>query len=242
MISLLIPTRERPHNVQRLIDSLAYNSNDIKNLQICFYIDSDDVISGKGVDYKGIPYAIVRGERINLSDTYNRIIKVAEHDILMLASDDITIQTKDWDLKVIEAFANAPRDKIILAGGKPEQNLNSDAGVANDCFTHFFIHKNWVKVVGYTCPPYFWADYADIWFNEIATNLNRKVVIDMEIEHHHWINKKAEFDKTYSYRVDNKNKFRPDIVYKNTKSKRDAETYKLQKFIEEHNNGKTNSP
>lgn len=238
MISLLIPTRERPNNVQRLIDSLVANSSNINNLQLCFYIDGDDTLSSN-VDYKGIPYARVIGPRINLSDTYNHIIKVAEYDILMIAGDDITIKTKNWDLKVIEAFTNAPKDKIILAGARPEQSLNAQAGVEENFITHFFIHKNWGKVTGYTCPPYFWADYTDTWFNEIAANLNRKVIIDMEIEHHHWINNKAEFDETYSYRVGNKIKFRPDVIYRNTKSLRDKETEKLRNFIREYNDGKT---
>ena len=48
-ISLIIPTRKRISNVKRLVESVYNTAQDIKNIQLMFYVDDDDNDYGKAV-------------------------------------------------------------------------------------------------------------------------------------------------------------------------------------------------
>ena len=41
-ISLLLPTRGRPHLIRRLFDSVAMCTNRLEDLEIILYLDDDD--------------------------------------------------------------------------------------------------------------------------------------------------------------------------------------------------------
>ena len=44
-ISILLPTRERPHLVRRLFDSLAMRTDSLNDLEVILYLDDDDETS-----------------------------------------------------------------------------------------------------------------------------------------------------------------------------------------------------
>ena len=41
-ISILVPTRKRVQNVKRLIESVYNTAQNIKNIELLFYVDDDD--------------------------------------------------------------------------------------------------------------------------------------------------------------------------------------------------------
>lgn len=239
MISILCPTRNRRANVDRLLGSIENTTRYHSNVEVIFYCDNDD----HSLDFplgSRVEHRIIKGPRIFLSDTYNHMTDGkyskwsdnagARGSIYMITGDDVVFHTEGWDVLVHNVFTESP-DKIILVYGDRDDSLNQAAGVPPNFATEFFIHRDWTQVVGYTTPPYFWADYCDSWFNDIADKLGRKVHIPIKIEHMHHLVGKAEDDDTYRYRRENKRLYRPDITFLQTQWMRDNDVRKLKEYI-----------
>lgn len=234
-ISILIPTRNRIKNMIRLLESIEQTCVD-KLPQIILYVDDDDRSYESLHHNKDI--TIVHGPTIKLSNTYNFLRKhiLEENKIIMIAGDDITFTYKGWDQDVKNAFKNGPRDGLIMVGFQPEEELNKTAGVSQNFLTNFFISKIWHFLLGYTTPPYFWSDYCDTWFNELADAIDRKIVIPkVGINHLHYLNNKAEFDETYRARIEAKQYYRPDVVWNDTSGVRLSNIGKLKEYIKKSN-------
>lgn len=193
MISLLCPTRGRPRNVIRMIESvLGLASHEV---EIVLYVDSDDqqtINMLSNIHFLEVTPFI--GPRITLSQMWNECAKIARYDILGLSDDDVVYRTMNWDELIIKAFKKC-EDKILLVHGRDgihDQNLG----------THPFIHRRWVDTVGYFVPPYFSGDYADTWLNHVADNLGRrKYIPELYTEHMHPAIGKAPMDTTYQERL-----------------------------------------
>lgn len=236
-ISILCPTRGRPENVKRLLDSLRETST--VPPEVVFYADDDDesfpLITG--LDPERFPSAIyypgsfqaVSGPRIKMSQMWNECAKAATGEILMIAADDIVFRTKGWDDQVRRAFAAFP-DRLACVHGND--------GVYQEKFgTHIFLHRNWMDAVGCIAPPYFSADFVDTWWNEIANALNRRIYLPFVTEHMHPLFKKAELDKTHRERLERGAKDNNQKLYDELIEERKADFKKLADLI----NGKSNS-
>lgn len=196
MISLLLPTRQRPHNLVRLVESInATKTTEI--VELVTYIDTDDrTYDDLTLD---ITWKRVYGPRhidgkVNLSVMWNECYKHSDGDILMHCGDDIVFRTEGWDFKVASLFDRTP-DKILFAFG------NDGIQDANDFGTHGFIHNAWVEAVGYFCPPYFVSDYNDTFFNDVAKAVGRHVKIPIYTEHMHYCAGKADIDQNTAERL-----------------------------------------
>lgn len=83
-ISLLTPTRNRPHSMQRLWESAWNTADDKENLEIVFYMDSDDVHSKEQFMKMDSPQHLgIIGKRIVLSQMWNECQKIATGEIFM---------------------------------------------------------------------------------------------------------------------------------------------------------------
>jgi len=115
----------------------------------------------------------------------------AKHDIVMLMGDDVQVQTRGWDQKIVDQF-NKYEDKILMVipnDGRydkiqTKKNLGQDRYfrprkepilIDDEPFgaPHFALHKNWINTVGYLAPPMFWHWYVDTWTQKVARKLNR---------------------------------------------------------------------
>jgi Glycosyl transferase family 2 len=189
-ISLLVPTRGRPANIRRFVESARSTAS--ASIEIIFYIDDDDpepsVNAAREADT-----LIVLGPRIILSECWNQCAKQATGDILGHFGDDIIFRTERWDVMIEAEFAKKA-DKILFVHGRDGHH---DAGFG----THGFIHRRWMETVGYFVPPLFSSDWNDAWLNEIANILGRRVSLqDLYTEHMHYVFGKAPYDDTYAER------------------------------------------
>jgi hypothetical protein len=171
-ISILCPTRGRPENVRPIDQS----SRDIRrSTRNSLYVDDDDAQCSSGEahidDWAPDNRKIVVGPRITLSDMWNKCAEVATGDILMVCGDDVVFRTKGWDSMVKQAFASYP-DRILFAHG-------DDGHFGSQFGTHGFVHRKWIDAVGYFTPPYFSSDYGDVWLNEVANALGRRVYLPL---------------------------------------------------------------
>lgn len=187
MVSLLVPTRKRPHRLKEMWDSARDTAQSPDKLELVFYVDEDD----RTYDNHDFGNAhMLIGHRIPISEAWDKCWEQAEGEYLGLIGDDIIFKTPNWDMFLRTKFDEIP-DKIAYVFG--------DDGTFNGKFfgTHGFIHQNWAKTVGYFVPPYFSANQVDRWLNEAARSLGRLRYGDFELEHRHAGYQKADWDSTY---------------------------------------------
>jgi len=229
-ISLIMPTRERPDNMERIWESAKNTATESNLLEICFYIDDDDnssIEKAKSMSKdKRVKYIL--GRRICLSECWNVAYnKLATGTIIMHCGDDIIFRTKNWDNLVRSEFDKYD-DKIVLVFGRDGIHHGNPPKLA----THSFIHTNWINQTGYFVPPYFVSDYNDTWLSEVAQKIGRYVYLnDVYTEHMHFCARKSTKDKNTIDRLERHHKERPDIIYGNKKNERNEDARKLQKFI-----------
>lgn len=195
MISVLVPTRGRPHNMRRMTDSGRETSHG--HVEYVFYIDEDDVPSVNMAEElyeecQDIKWKI--GPRILLSSMWNECQQIAAHEIYQHSCDETIYRSAGWDTAVLNAFTHWP-DLIGLVYGRDgihDQNLA----------THGFITRAWVDAVGYFVPPYFSSDYNDLWLHEVAQSVGRlQFLPDVFTEHMHPAVGKGPLDQTHQDRL-----------------------------------------
>lgn len=219
MISILCPTRKRPYNIKRLYDSLKGTSD--HPFEIVLYVDNDD----DSYDDLTVPVVINKGERIVLSDMWNKCAEKAQYDILMYGADDILFRTLHWDTRVKEQFDKLD-DKIAFVFGRDGSPHDTHYG------THGFVHRNWIKALGYICPPIFSGDYSDTWINDIARKVNRAIYIDILTEHMHPDLGKTQVDETYNEKYERMIKDSVKEKYLAMEPERVADAEKLRKAMQ----------
>lgn len=237
-ISLLLPTRQRPANMKSLWESVQKTSDYPKQLEIVFYIDNDDQESIDEVNRLNHDYPEqikwIIGPRICLSEMWNKAYEKSTGNILMHSGDDILFRTDHWDTYIRLVFSKYS-DRIVFVFG-------DDTAIHKNPFgTHGFLHRNWVKVIGYFVPPYFSSDYNDTWLNEVSGALGRKIYIpDIITEHMHYTLGKSEIDQNTLERLERHQKDKVENLYNSLKVKRIEDGRKLLKYI--LNNSKKKSP
>jgi len=226
MISVLCPTRGRPDNVKRLVESARETAANPDDVEFIFYIDGDDPDSLQMADALGVRSIV--GDRIVLSEMWNWCWREAKHDIFMQCGDDIIFRTGNWDAEVLAAFSLIP-DKIALVHGR---DGFQDANLA----THGFLHRNWTDAVGYFVPPYFSSDYNDLWLTEVADALGRRVYLEqIYTEHMHPVVGKAPLDQTHQERLVRHSNDNVEAIYREKKSERQGDVAKLNAAIQNFN-------
>lgn len=224
-ISVLVPTRNRPDNVRRLLDS-AYRTSALPP-EFAFYVDTDDptthLTMAVGAEYGA---RFILGSRIVLSEMWNELAKIATHDIFMHCGDDIIFRSHHWDQRVVNEFDQHP-DKLILVHG-------DDGYQRERLATHGFYHREWVNVLGRLVPPYFSSDYNDLWNTEVADMVGRRVYLpDVLTEHMHPSAGKGELDQTHLERLERHQRDDVAALYAALAHERVADAAKLRRAITE---------
>lgn len=224
MISVLFPSRGRPRNIIRMVESARKTALYPEKIEFSIYLDDDDAHSIAEARTLGIEHITV-GPRITLSKMWNKAHEVAKGPIYMHGGDDIVFKTERWDDYVECAFETS-RDKILLVHGRD--------GHWEEAFgTHCFLHENWVNTLGYFVPPYFSCDYNDTWLNEVANEIGRRRFIgEIFTDHLHPAFGKGEWDKTHEERLKRGKDDNVEALYEQLAPQRRNDAAKLRKFIE----------
>jgi glycosyltransferase involved in cell wall biosynthesis len=221
VISICCPTRTRPGNMRRLVESIHATAT--TPVEVVFRIDLDDAESIAAAVELGMYNSVrhVVAERGVLSDSWNDAAAVASGEILMMCGDDIVFRTPGWDERVTEAFAQVP-DRIALVYGN---DLLQHERLA----THPFIHRNWYDAVGYLVPNGFSCDWCDMWLNEVAIALGRRVYLhDVVTEHMHPVIGKARLDDNHRERLERGRRDNVTALYEARADERAADVEKLR--------------
>lgn len=193
-ISLIAPTRKRPHLVRKVLKSISDTVSNPKNIDILFYIDDDDSVTIAEIDkiineFAELDISYKIGKRMWISKYVNELYPLTNSPLLMAFSDDLEFKTKNWDVIVNNEFDKVP-DQILLV--YPKDTIQNEK-VA----TLQFVSRKAIDIVGYFSPPYFEVWYGDMWLHEIYKQLGRlKYLPEVIIEHQHFVNFKRLFDET----------------------------------------------
>jgi len=178
VISLCVPTRERPDRFQTMFQSAVKTAQG--PIEVCAFLDANDQSFPRYPVDPRVRYGT--GERpyvdgvLCTSELWTSAARLASGDILMLAADDITFETHGWDTAVKAAFADVP-DGILL--------VYADDGTRRKLPVLPFVSRRWVETVGEFTPAGFQGWYSDTWLWEIAAELRRVAFLESVLIRHH---------------------------------------------------------
>lgn len=224
MISILLPSRNRPENITRLWDSVVATADDTSQIEMILAIDKDDPQRAEYFNVQPDNCQILVVDRTVLSVYWNLCQQAAKGPIFMHCGDDIIFRTPGWDTVVRDEFDRS-EDKIIFVHG------DDGGGNGQNFGTHGFIHQKWVDSVGYFVPPYFSSDYNDTWLNDVANMLGRRVYVDILTEHMHPAFGKGPMDITHQERLTRHRNDGVDGLYANKQEERIQDANKLKEAM-----------
>lgn len=187
-IAVLVPSRGRPQNIQRLVDGFSDTVADLVNTKLVVGVDDDDVTKDEYLKISAPFLEIVVGPRLRLAGTLNEIAeqRMDSYDILGFMGDDHLPRTQGWDNRIREAMIPLG----VVYGNDLIQGPNLP--------TEVFLDSEIVRRLGYYVPRGFIHLFLDntwkTWGEQTGT---LRYLDDVVIEHLHFINGKAEHDAGY---------------------------------------------
>ncbi len=193
-ISLLLPTRGRPHLIRRLFDSLAMCTDRLENLEVIVYLDDDDK-NGQEISDDRFSLIKIIGPRLSMG-AYNTIcLGRASGDMIMLMNDDVVVRTSAWDRTVAELGRTVP-DDIFLA-------YPNDLHIGKRMCTFPILTKKTCELLLRPYPEEYKTYFIDWHVFDIFKRLRAIgqarifYLEDVVFEHCHYMAGKGELDATY---------------------------------------------
>ncbi len=172
----IMPSRSRPHNVLRFIK--AYDETKATT-PVWLRLDKDDPNPG----YIHENWIVEIGPRLPLSEIYNEAFRLyPDSPWYGFIADDVVPKTLYWDRLLINA---AGIDGMAVPSG-------------GEGTPHFVLGGDLVRSVGWLSLPGLDRLYIDTVWENIAKKRNvLRYVPNVILEHRHFSNGKALFDRTY---------------------------------------------
>ncbi|MCD4830499.1 MAG: glycosyltransferase [Anaerohalosphaeraceae bacterium] len=113
--SLVLPTRGRLYLVKRLFDSIVATTSNPDLLEIFLFVDEDDIES-RQIDSPllDIRKVIIPLDGSGMADIFKLFSDKNTARYMMLLNDDLVFRTKNWDVKMLEAFSQFPDDLALV--------------------------------------------------------------------------------------------------------------------------------
>lgn len=144
VFSIIVPTRERPDGLRRLLDSFAVTTTRPHAVEVVLVVDADDNQS-KEFAYDRIPLKrVVVQPGLNMGALNLAGYEASTGDYIMLLNDDVIVRTRGWDEKVGAAFKTF-NDGIVLV------HVNDKIFEEKLC-TFPFLSRNYCDIAGGICP------------------------------------------------------------------------------------------
>lgn len=188
-MALIVPSRGRPDNIQRLYNALVETESDV---DLYVGIDQDDPMIEKYLQLQVDTdiTMVVSPQRKRFGPTLNTISKYIadEYPYLAWCGDDHLPRTIKWDEKYREELRNM--EAGIVYGNDLVQGINIP--------TQMGFTSNIVKALGYAVPDGFIHLYIDNYFLELGRAIGGVCYLpDVIVQHLHPSAGSAQEDQTY---------------------------------------------
>jgi glycosyltransferase involved in cell wall biosynthesis len=179
-LSFLVPTRGRPAQLARFLDSLAANTSDRESLEVVLVVDDDDPASA--VTHGGLRVVHAAGPPGRTMGELNQAgYLAASGDFVMLLNDDVVVRTPGWDGRV-RPWLDAFPDGVVLV------HVN-DTLMREHLCTFPLVSRAFCELAGGICPPeyqrYRIDDHIEDVFNLLAALGEKRTIYlpDVVFEH-----------------------------------------------------------
>lgn len=172
-ISILIPTLNRPKNIEKFTLSVDKTTSEPDKVEIVFGIHEEDMLSKNKIEeikskvkisIRSIFIKRYEDNKIHLSYLWNQIYEQAKYPIVGYFGDDVLFHTEGWDKEIRNEFAI---DKTIMVCCN---DIHIQKGKAA---TLFFTHKIVHDKFGFYLPMKFRRWYADTYWDVIFRNADK---------------------------------------------------------------------
>jgi ABC-type polysaccharide/polyol phosphate transport system ATPase subunit len=224
-ISLLLPTRGRPELLRRFLESVLARSERPELVEVVVYADEDDP-SSHGFQVEGLEVRTLVGPRASMGDYNTACFEGSRGDIVVLANDDVVIQTRGWDRKLREMHA-AMQDRVYLA-------YPNDLFKGRGLSAFPILSRAACQMLGEPFPRAYRGAFIDYHLLDIFKRLERRghprliYLEDVVFEHMHYRTGKGDFDAIYGKR----DRFGDDDTFLRMRDERNAAAGRLLAAIE----------
>ena len=193
-ISIVLPTKNRPGLLSRLLESIAETAQHPEQLEVVLYVDSDDKPTQE-VDHPSLRLVKIIGQPAKMGVMTRTCFQKSTGQYVMLLNDDAVCRTTRWDTAILNAFKRFD-DDILLTWCN---DLHRGSGIPS----FPILSRKVCDLIGGVCPGDYDRDYIDTHIFDIFKKLSalkhdRMVYLkDVVIEHLHHETGKAGFDSTY---------------------------------------------
>lgn len=184
-LAILVPTRGRPHNLERL--AKAASKTCTTEYKIFARLDEDDPSSYPEID--NVSYVV--GPRIFFSASLNELAEIAKNDgytHLALLGDDVLPETKGWDSMLISSIPELG----VAYGSDGLEKLHGE-----DLPTHVVVPTEMYKRLGWIGLPTTRHLFCDNVWRELGKITKFVYLPSVHLTHLHRWNKTAPDDITY---------------------------------------------
>ena len=184
-LRLLVPTRGRPENVERLVDAMALTCR--ADTWVSFGIDEDDDSFPVGTLPALFEWEASGGPRKQLVGWTNQLFEENPNEPAYGSiGDDHVPRTVGWDYQILEAL-------------QTNHVVYPDDGFAHEFLaTAFFVRGSIPRALGYVVPPSIQHMYADHFVMELGRGLGSlQYLPDVLVEHMHYLAHKSPQDALY---------------------------------------------
>lgn len=164
MISLLMPSRNRPENFRRFLSGAMETAGGPFELVVRLDSDEPQPHAYESIvrEFEALSLVtFLQGPRTILSDCWTDAARVARGDIFWLQDDEVTFTSDDW-VPAIERFF-AEHGPYVVGG--------ADEGAGEGHFCCPILSREWVELTGHTYPLGFDGDFGDCWIRDVALGL-----------------------------------------------------------------------
>ena len=197
LISLLLPTRGRPMLVERFLRSISETTSQLERIEVILYVDEDD-FSSHYLDSEDVNVVRIIGPGMSMGAYNSAFLARARGKIIILANDDMVIQTPGWDSKVVEMDAEFT-DKIYLA-------YSNDLNKGRSLCTFPILSRRTCELLVEPYPIAYQGAFIDVHLFDIFKRVQHagfdrvRYLEDVIFEHLHYRTGKAVYDETYKGR------------------------------------------
>jgi glycosyltransferase involved in cell wall biosynthesis len=181
VISLIVPTRQRPSQLRRLLASLADGTARSEALEIILVIDSNDADSLQATEDRLQIKRVVVPPGQTMGALNMAGYEASRGSYLMLLNDDVIARTPGWDNAVRSCFAAYP-DEILLV------HVN-DLVMQKHLCTFPIVSRTFCELVGGICPReyvrYRIDDHIEDYFNLLNILGERRIVFAPNVVFEH---------------------------------------------------------